>query len=92
MNEGKTLYELLTNIECDYKFCILNMGPASVAFIADDVCVNNRFRETSIIATEMPNLSFQLHDSVLFKKKKENEEWTHYEDCNNLGYQLSFQK
>ena len=90
MNEEKTLYEIITNLKNENTFCILTVGDfMTITFTPRDVRITNRSKRTHFIATGSSNLSGSVDDHIKFKKFKETDCWSHFSDCNNLGYELS---
>ena len=90
INEEKTLYEIITNLKNENTFCILALGRcARITFTPRDVRITSRSKGTHFIAIGSSNLSGSVDDHIKFKKFKETDDWSHFLDCNNLGYELS---
>ena len=77
-----TIYEVISNYDC-IEFCGLLMGMVSMTFTKDEVRRSN-------IATIIRNVT--IRDKLKFEFNKETDDWIHFNDCNNLGYQLSIKK
>ena len=90
MNEEKTLYEIITNLKNENAVCILTIGRfVAITFTPADMCEINRFKQTFFTTTDLSKLTVSVDDYVKFKKTDENESWSYFSDCNNLGYELS---
>ena len=90
MNEEKTLYEIITNLKNENTLCILTVGRfVAITFTPADMCEINRFKQAFFTTTDLSKLTVSVDDYVKFKKTDENESWSYFSDCNNLGYELS---
>ena len=79
-----TIYEVISHYDC-IEFCGLLMGMVSMTFTKNEV------RHSNVeAATIIGNVN--IRDNLKFEFNKETGDWIHFNDCNNLGYQLSIKK
>lgn len=79
-----TLYEVISNY-CCIEFCGLLMGMVSMTFTKDEI------RRSKVEASTIIG-NVNIRDKLTFEFNKETDDWIHFNDCNNLGYQLSIKK
>lgn len=83
-----TLYEVVKKFDCREND-VLDVGHASITFSYEDVH-RSKYRKKVTVIGSFP--TFNIEDDVKFTLHKETADWIHFNDCNNLGYQLSIKK
>lgn len=83
-----TIYEVVENFDCR-ELGVLILGHVSITFSYEDV-YRSDYREKATVIGSFP--TFTIDDYVKFTLHKETDDWIHFNDCNNLGYQLSIKK
>ncbi|MDB8552145.1 hypothetical protein [Turicibacter sanguinis] len=84
-----TLYEVIKKYANEEGICVLRMLHASITFSYGDV----RRWEFGKRETDIGSFTtFSISDVVKFSFYKKTDDWIHFNDCNNLGYQLSIKK
>ena len=79
-----TIYEVINHYDC-IEFCVLLIGMVSMTFTKDEV------RRSNVEASTIIG-NVNIRDNLKFESNKETDDWIHFNDCNNLGYQLSIKK
>ena len=88
MNEGKTLFQIMSELDRQFNCCYLLFGPITIDFGPNDHDLDYADK-TYIFASSDSHLTITVDDSVLFEKYEISDNKLQFRDCNNLGYRLT---
>lgn len=88
MNEGKTLFQIMSELDRQFNCCCLLIGPITIEFGPNDHDLDHADK-TYIFVGGGSCLTITIDDSVLFKKEHTTDEIILFSDCSGLGYRLT---
>ena len=88
MNKGKTLFQIMSELDRQFSCCYLLFGPITIDFGPNDHDLDY-IDKTYIFAGGDSHLTITVDESVLFEKYEITDNKLQFRDCNNLGYRLT---